>query len=82
MGTKDHTDPGPREMLPGKHSHETLAPLPMDPSWPQEQTGAKVDWEGNPGGAPRLRVLEAQSVTQVAWFSAQVPRLRAPEISI
>lgn len=43
MGRIDRADPGPwwGGRLPGKCSRETLATLPINPSSPQEQTGAK-----------------------------------------
>lgn len=42
MGRIDGADPGPRERLPGKCSHETLPMLPINPSSPQGHTGAKA----------------------------------------
>ena len=41
MGRIERADPGPRERLPWKCSQETLASLPINPSLPQGQTGAK-----------------------------------------
>lgn len=44
----------------------------------------EMGWKGNlsTGGAPRQRVLYASSMKQVALFSAQVPVVRVPKISI
>lgn len=59
MGRIDRADPGPGDRLPGKCSHETLAVLPINPSEPQGQTGAK---------APHpVSVLPSSIIQEVGW---------------
>lgn len=59
MGRIDHTDPGPGEGLPGKCSRETLAALPINPSSPRGQTGAK---------APHpVSVLPSSIMQEMGW---------------
>lgn len=59
MGRIDQADPGPKERLPGKCSHEILAALPLNPSSPQGQTGAK---------APHpVSVLPSSIMQEMGW---------------